>query len=203
MGSGLEGHSRARALAQGRVAAWQRQGPTQPRPAPDLSQVRLRLGGWTLHRARQSLLGRVTGPVPGEGEPPPPWFLSLAFGRLARAEGRAVSWNRSAAPEMAHLPSGMVACPAASTLRHMHELDTQLDLSLVSPAPLPPGSAHPLGLPGPSWRNRLSLQALGHPPSLARAQVSLPAPEASCPLPPQLRLSWREQPGCAQGQVAG
>lgn len=84
---------------------------------------------------------------------------------------------------MAHLASGMVGCPAASTLRHMRELDTQLDLSLVSPASPAPWLHPPLWLPGPSWRNRLSFQALGCLPSLAGVQVSLPAPEASRPPP--------------------
>ena len=150
MGSGLEGHSRARTLAQGGVAAWQRQGPIQPWPAPDLSQVRLRLGGWTPHRARQSLLGRVTGPVPREGEPPPPWFLSLAFGPLARQRAapfpgivrqhqRWLTWRQVwwAALRLAPLGTCVNLTPSSTSL-----------WSLLPP--LPPGSTHPSGSLGPA-----------------------------------------------------
>lgn len=71
-----------------------------------------------------------------------------------------------------------------SALKHTCELDTQHYLSGLSgafPAAwLLSGAAQPsqsLSSPGASWRNRLSLQALGLLPSLAQPQISLPALE--------------------------
>lgn len=76
------------------------------------------------------------------------------------------------------------SAPLLSALRHMWEPDIQHYLAGLAgafPAAwLLQGVAQPsrsLSSPGDSWRNRLSLQALGLLPSLAQPQISLPAPE--------------------------
>ena len=157
MGSGSGRTFQGWGTSPGRIAAWQCQGPKQPWPAPDLSRAGPYLGGWTPHRARQGLLGWVTGPVLGEGEPPPVLSES-GIQPVGTAEGRAVSWNRSTR-ETGHLASGTKACLAASTPvgTCMNVTPSTTDLSgrsgaspaawLLRGAALP---AHPSGSLGPA-----------------------------------------------------
>lgn len=137
---------------------------------------------WAPHGARQDLLGQVIGSVLGESEPPPVVSES-GLGLCCSLEGHPTA---DGVPGSRHCVLFSQGPPCCSVSLGTCELDTQHYLSGLAgafPAPWPlRGAAQPsqaLGSPGASWRNRLSLQALGLLPSLAQPQISLPALEPS------------------------
>lgn len=95
------------------------------------------------------------------------------------------------------------ACGPGCALRHTRDRRPALPLRSPGSCVEPLGQAGPSGSPGPSWRNRLSLQAVGRLPSLAQPQDSLPAPEAPAPAHhsrSQAPQSGRDAPGWVAGR---
>lgn len=139
------------------------------------------MGGWAPLRASQDLLGQTIDPVLGESELPP--VVSESSQGLCLF----LEWlpTVDSAPGIrccVLFSCGLGCCSVpVGTCVNL----TPSTTSLVSQEPsLLPGScmeqlsqasrSAPLGA---SWRNRLSLQALGLLPSLAQPQISLPALE--------------------------